>query len=68
MQFEPTHSTTRTLERRPPVQGLNEGQASRLPSSAQPTALLALTRSLGSRDACPSLRFVEGFFQLKRYG
>jgi hypothetical protein len=34
---------------------LKVGQASRLPPSAQPTGRLALTRSLGRRDACPTL-------------
>jgi len=30
------------------------GQASRLPKSANADKLLALTRSLGRRDACPT--------------
>ena len=34
---------------------LKVGHASRLPPAAKPTGMLALTRSLGRRDACPTL-------------
>src|SRR5438034_946598 len=34
---------------------LKVGQASRLPPAAKPSGMLALTRSLGRRDACPTL-------------
>ncbi len=34
---------------------LKVGHASRLPPAAKPTGMLTLTRSLGRRDACPTL-------------